>query len=100
MTATYIADEDAPQIKALLTLAADGLAGDVIDGTEQERAALILGKLLRREPATLVLSCRGEERTYRWPSEWQRAIADHARATSAGATVDARRGELHAGGTT
>lgn len=89
MTAIF-ADEDAAQIKALLTLAADGLAAEVLDGTEQEKSAVTLGRLLGRTPARLVLTRLGDERIYDWPAEWDRAIADHARATAAGATVEAR----------
>ncbi|MBW3646816.1 MAG: hypothetical protein KY440_03435 [Actinobacteria bacterium] len=98
MSAIYIADEDAAQIKALLTLAADGLAAEVLDGTEQEKSAVTLGRLLGRDRVQLVLTCRGDERRYDWPTEWDRAIADHARATAAGATVEARREELAGSG--
>lgn len=91
MTAIYIADEDAAQIKALLSLAAAGVAADVLDGTELEKAAVTLGRLLGRDRVQLILTCRGDERRYEWPTEWDRAIADHARATAAGAQVDARR---------
>lgn len=90
MSATYIAHEDAAQLKALLTLAADGLAAEVLEGTEQERSAVTLGRLLGRDRARLVLTCRGHERGYDWPAEWEQAVTDHARATSAGATVEAR----------
>lgn len=89
---------DVDQIKALLTLAADGVAAEVLEGTEQEKAAVTLGRLLGRAPAQLVLTCRGDERRYDWPAEWERAITDHARATAAGASVDARREPAGAGG--
>lgn len=86
-------DNDVVQLKALLTLAADGLAAEVLEGTEQERAAVILGRLFGRDPIRLVLTCRDDERQYDWPADWQRALADYARATAAGATVDARSQE-------
>lgn len=85
--------QDVEQIKALLTLASDGLAAEVLDGTEQEKSAVTLGRLLGRGRVRLVLTCRGDERRYDWPMEWERAIADHARATGNGAEVTARREE-------
>lgn len=93
-----IGQDDTEQLKALLTFAADGLAAEVLDGTEQERAAVLLGRLLGRERTTLVLTCRGEQRRYRWPEQWERAVTDHGRATSNGATVEARRDDTSADG--
>lgn len=90
--------EDPDNIRALLTLATEGLAGEIVQGTEQDRAALALGKLAGRKLATLVLVCRGDLRTYAWPAEYERAIADYARATAGGATVDARTSPPEGGG--
>ncbi len=78
------------QLKALLTLAASGLAAEVVDGTPEEDAAVHLGRLLGRDPATVVLTCNGREAVYRWPANWRRAVDAYARATTFG-PVEVRR---------
>jgi hypothetical protein len=65
MTAPQTANDEQDTIKALLGLAASGVAAEVVDGTAQEA-------------------------TYRWPQDWQRTVRDYARA-AAGGSVDVRR---------
>ena len=93
MTAACIADDNDERdtLKALLTLAASGLAAEVVDGSKREDAVVHLGRLLGRGPGTVVLSCRGHEVAHRWPDDWQRAVADYARAVESGDPVTARR---------
>jgi hypothetical protein len=81
---------DVDEVCALLALAASGVAAGVIEGTAQEKAAVHLGRMLGREPGTVVLSCRGREATYRWPEDWQRAVRDYARGVPLGG-VEVRR---------
>jgi hypothetical protein len=90
MTAPVRPDE-ADTIKALLSLAASGVAADVVDGTEQERAAVQLGRQLGRDPGAVGLICQGKQVTYAWPADWQRAVRDYARGLADGAAVDVRR---------
>lgn len=88
MTTVYIPDDnEREQVKALLTLAAEGLAAEVLEGTEQERAAVQLGRALGRCPAHIVLSCNGSQAEYVWPQDWERAVRDYARGTALGAVV-------------
>lgn len=93
MTAPNIADDssDIGTLQALLTLAASGLAAEVIDGTARERAAVQMGQQLGRASGTVLLACQGRDAAYSWPDDWQRAVGDYARAAASGATVSARR---------
>ena len=94
MTAACIADDNDERdtLKALLTLAASGLAAEVVDGSKREDAVVHLGRLLGRGPGTVVLSCRGHEVAHRWPQDWEQVVTDYARASATDSTVNVRRG--------
>ena len=89
--------ENVNTIKALLALAASGVAADVIDGTEQERAAVQLGRQLGREAGVIVMSCQGQSELYRWPLDWERAVRHYAHGGARGTTVDVRRDDSRQG---
>lgn len=89
--ASVVGSDDTDTLKALLTLAASGLAADVVDGTAREDAAVHLGRLLGRGPGTVVLTCRGHEVAHRWPQGWEQVVTDYARASATDSTVTVRR---------
>lgn len=91
MTAAYIPDDsERAQVKALLSLAAEGLAADVLEGTEHQKAAVQLGRALGRGAAHVVLSSGTGHAEYSWPQDWERAVRDYAQATAFGEAVTIR----------
>ena len=62
--------------RALLTLAASGVAVEVEQGCDQDEAALWLGRLWGRREGTAVVVRDGLEVAYAWPADWARLLAD------------------------
>jgi hypothetical protein len=65
-------------MRALLTLGASRVGGEVIDGTASDAAAIELGRAWGRTKGTGVLRGAGSKTTYAWPERWAEAVADRA----------------------
>lgn len=62
--------------RALLSLSSLGVAGEVLDGDAEARAAMWLGRLWERGSGYAVVEIGGKVSTYRWPAQWALLLAD------------------------
>ncbi len=86
MTAGRLTDETTA--RALLSLAAAGLASEVLEGDDEARAAVAVGRAWGRRRGAVSLTWAGATTSHMWSEEWREVIVEHVRATAASHAVE------------